>query len=101
MRPQTVYVSATPGRWELERTGGVFVEQIIRPTGLIDPVCIVRPVENQVDDLLHECKEGAKKGQRTLVTTLTKRMAEDLTEYMQEAGVGYVICTRISTRLKN
>ena len=61
MRPQTVYVSATPGRWELERTGGVFVEQIIRPTGLIDPVCIVRPVENQVDDLLHECKEGAKK----------------------------------------
>ena len=87
MRPQTVYVSATPGRWELERTGGVFVEQIIRPTGLIDPVCIVRPVENQVDDLLHECKEGAKKGQRTLVTTLTKRMAEDLTEYMQEAGV--------------
>ena len=87
MRPQTVYVSATPGRWELERTGGVFVEQIIRPTGLIDPVCIVRPVENQVDDLLHECREGAKKGQRTLVTTLTKRMAEDLTEYMQEAGV--------------
>ncbi|MEC8463544.1 MAG: excinuclease ABC subunit UvrB, partial [Pseudomonadota bacterium] len=82
MRPQTVYVSATPGRWELERTGGVFVEQIIRPTGLIDPVCIVRPVENQVDDLLHECREGAKKGQRTLVTTLTKRMAEDLTEYM-------------------
>ena len=87
MRPQTVYVSATPGRWELERTGGVFVEQVIRPTGLIDPVCIFRPVENQVDDLLHECKEGAKKGQRTLVTTLTKRMAEDLTEYMQEAGV--------------
>ena len=87
MRPQTVYVSATPGPWELERTGGVFVEQIIRPTGLIDPVCIVRPVANQVDDLLHECKEGAKKGQRTLVTTLTKRMAEDLTEYMQEAGI--------------
>ncbi len=87
MRPQTVYVSATPGPWELERTSGVFVEQIIRPTGLIDPVCIVRPVANQVDDLLHECKEGAKKSQRTLVTTLTKRMAEDLTEYMQEAGI--------------
>ena len=87
MRPQTVYVSATPGPWEMERTGGVFVEQIIRPTGLIDPVCIVRPVANQVDDLLHECKEGAKKGHRTLVTTLTKRMAEDLTEYMQEAGI--------------
>ncbi|MGB0631998.1 MAG: excinuclease ABC subunit UvrB [Alphaproteobacteria bacterium] len=87
MRPQTVYVSATPGPWEMDRTGGVFVEQIIRPTGLIDPVCIIRPVENQVDDLLHECKEGAKKGHRTLVTTLTKRMAEDLTEYMQEAGI--------------
>ena len=86
MRPQTVYVSATPGPWEMDRTGGIFVEQIIRPTGLIDPVCIIRPVENQVDDLLHECKEGAKKGHRTLVTTLTKRMAEDLTEYMQEAG---------------
>ena len=87
MRPQTVYVSATPGPWEMDRTGGIFVEQIIRPTGLIDPVCIIRPVENQVDDLLHECKEGAKKGHRTLVTTLTKRMAEDLTEYMQEAGI--------------
>ncbi|MEE2996308.1 MAG: excinuclease ABC subunit UvrB [Pseudomonadota bacterium] len=87
MRPQTVYVSATPGIWELERTGGVFVEQIIRPTGLIDPICVVRPVANQVDDLMHECKEGAKKNQRTLVTTLTKRMAEDLTEFMQEAGV--------------
>ena len=86
MRPQTIYVSATPGPWEMDRTGGIFVEQIIRPTGLIDPVCIIRPVENQVDDLLHECKEGAKRGHRTLVTTLTKRMAEDLTEYMQEAG---------------
>ena len=87
MRPQSVYVSATPGPWEMEQTGGVFVEQIIRPTGLIDPVCIVRPVANQVDDLLHECSECAKKGQRVLVTTLTKRMAEDLTEYMQEAGI--------------
>jgi len=87
MRPQTVYVSATPGPWELDRTGGAFVEQVIRPTGLIDPVCIVRPVEQQVDDLLNECRQCALAGQRVLVTTLTKRMAEDLTEYMQEAGI--------------
>ncbi len=87
MRPQTVFVSATPGRFELGRTGGVFVEQVIRPTGLIDPVCIPRPVENQVDDLLAECRAAAEKGQRVLVTTLTKRMAEDLTEYMHEAGI--------------
>jgi excinuclease ABC subunit B len=87
MRPQTVYVSATPGPWELEQTGGVFVEQIIRPTGLIDPVCEIRPTEKQVDDLLAEVRDVAKRGQRALVTTLTKRMAEDLTEYMHEAGV--------------
>ena len=87
MRPQTVYVSATPGPWELERTGGVFIEQIIRPTGLTDPVCVIRPVEHQVDDLLGECRICTEKDQRVLVTTLTKRMAEDLTEYMQEAGV--------------
>jgi excinuclease ABC subunit B len=87
MRPETVFVSATPGPWEMERTGGVFTEQVIRPTGLIDPVCIVRPVEHQVDDLLAECRDAAKKGQRVLVTTLTKRMAEDLTEYLHEAGV--------------
>ena len=87
MRPQTVFVSATPGPWELERTGGVFVEQVIRPTGLIDPVCVVRPVENQVDDLLAECKAAAARGHRVLVTTLTKRMAEDLTEYMNDAGI--------------
>ena len=87
MRPQTVFVSATPGPWEIERTGGVFVEQVVRPTGLIDPVCHVRPVETQVDDLLAECREVASKGQRALVTTLTKRMAEDLTEYMHEAGI--------------
>ncbi|MEX2650542.1 MAG: excinuclease ABC subunit UvrB [Alphaproteobacteria bacterium] len=87
MRPQTVFVSATPGPWELARTGGVFVEQVIRPTGLIDPLCLVRPVASQVDDLLAECREAARKGQRVLVTTLTKRMAEDLTEYMHEAGV--------------
>ncbi len=87
MRPQTFCVSATPGPWEMERTGGAFVEQIIRPTGLIDPVCIVRPVGSQVDDLLSECRTCVTKGQRVLVTTLTKRMAEDLTEYMQEAGI--------------
>ncbi|MDA8232910.1 MAG: excinuclease ABC subunit UvrB [Magnetospirillum sp.] len=87
MRPQTVFVSATPGPWEMERTGGVFTEQVIRPTGLIDPVCIVRPVERQVDDLLGEVKQVAAKGYRTLVTTLTKRMAEDLTEYLHDHGI--------------
>ncbi len=87
MRPQTVYVSATPGKWEMEQTGGVFAEQVIRPTGLIDPVCIIRPTERQVDDLIAECHDCAKKKQRVLVTTLTKRMAEDLTEYMHEAGL--------------
>jgi excinuclease ABC subunit B len=87
MRPDTIFVSATPGPWEIERTGGVFTEQVVRPTGLIDPLCIVRPVESQVDDLLAEVKEVAAQGMRTLVTTLTKRMAEDLTEYLHEAGV--------------
>ena len=87
MRPQTIYVSATPGPWELGQTGGTFVEQVIRPTGLTDPICIIRPVKNQVDDLLHECRVAANNNQRTLVTTLTKRMAEDLTEYMQDAGI--------------
>ena len=87
MRPDTIYVSATPGPWEIEKTGGVFTEQVVRPTGLIDPLCIVRPVETQVDDLLGEVKEVAAKGLRTLVTTLTKRMAEDLTEYLHEHGV--------------
>ena len=87
MRPQTIFVSATPGPWELEQTSGVFTEQVVRPTGLIDPLCIVRPVATQVDDLLAECREVALNGQRVLVTTLTKRMAEDLTEYMHEAGI--------------
>ena len=87
MRPDTVFVSATPGPWEMERVGGVFVEQVVRPTGLIDPKCIVRPVETQIDDLLAEVRDIAAKGMRTLVTTLTKRMAEDLTEYMHEHGV--------------
>ncbi|RYJ04029.1 MAG: excinuclease ABC subunit UvrB [Acetobacteraceae bacterium] len=86
-RPATVFVSATPGPWEMERTGGTFAEQVIRPTGLIDPVTEIRPVEKQVDDLLAECREQMQKGGRVLVTTLTKRMAEDLTEYMTEAGI--------------
>ncbi|MFD2262260.1 excinuclease ABC subunit UvrB [Lacibacterium aquatile] len=87
MRPETIFVSATPGNWELERTGGVFAEQVVRPTGLIDPTCIVRPTENQVDDLIAECKAEAAKGYRVLVTVLTKKMAEALTEYLHEAGV--------------
>ncbi len=87
MRPQSVFVSATPAAWELEQTGGVFTEQIIRPTGLIDPEVEIRPVEMQVDDLLDEVRKVAAAGYRTLVTTLTKRMAEDLTEYMHEQGI--------------
>ena len=87
MRPQTIFVSATPGPWEMERTSGVFVEQVVRPTGLIDPVCHIRPTEHQVDDLLAECKLCVAANQRVLVTTLTKRMAEDLTEFMIEAGL--------------
>ena len=87
MRPQSVYVSATPSGWELEQSGGVFVEQVIRPTGLLDPNVEIRPVDMQVDDLLDEVRKVAKLGFRTLVTTLTKRMAEDLTEYMNEQGI--------------
>jgi excinuclease ABC subunit B len=87
MRPQTIFVSATPGPWELSRTQGVIVEQVVRPTGLIDPLCLVRPVAGQVDDLLGECKQVAANGQRVLVTTLTKKMAEDLTEYLHEQGL--------------
>jgi excinuclease ABC subunit B len=87
MRPQSVAVSATPGTWEMEQTGGVFSEQVIRPTGLIDPPVEIKPVEDQVDDLINEAKITAKKGYRTLVTTLTKRMAEDLTEFLHEAGL--------------
>ncbi|HXC74008.1 MAG TPA: excinuclease ABC subunit UvrB, partial [Sphingomicrobium sp.] len=87
MRPQTTFVSATPGPWEMNETGGVFSEQVIRPTGLIDPPVTIKPVEDQVDDLVHEAKETARLGYRTLVTTLTKRMAEDLTEYLHEAGL--------------
>ncbi|WP_414897555.1 excinuclease ABC subunit UvrB [Rhodovulum sp. YEN HP10] len=87
MRPQSVFVSATPSAWELEQTGGVFTEQVIRPTGLLDPVVEIRPVEMQVDDLLDEVRRVAAKGFRTLCTTLTKRMAEDLTEYLHEQGI--------------
>lgn len=86
-RPQTIFVSATPGPWEMEQTGGVFVEQLIRPTGLIDPVTDVRPVERQVDDLLAESRATIEKGGRVLVTTLTKKMAEKLTDYMNEYGI--------------
>ncbi|MDJ0993119.1 MAG: excinuclease ABC subunit UvrB [Dinoroseobacter sp.] len=87
MRPQSVFVSATPAGWELEQTGGVFTEQVIRPTGLLDPMVEIRPVEMQVDDLLDEVRKVTADGFRTLVTTLTKRMAEDLTEYMHEQGI--------------
>ena len=87
MRTQTIFVSATPGPWELEQTSGKFVDQVIRPTGLCDPEIQIRPAKNQVDDLLGECKEAAKKNYRSLVTTLTKKMAEDLTEYLHENGV--------------
>ncbi len=87
MRPQTIAVSATPGPWEIDQAGGVFAEQVIRPTGLVDPPVEIRPVEHQVDDLVQECRDTAVKGYRALVTTLTKRMAEDLTEYLHEAGL--------------
>ncbi|WP_311199759.1 excinuclease ABC subunit UvrB [Jannaschia sp. M317] len=87
MRPQSVFVSATPQAWELEQTGGVFTEQVIRPTGLLDPVIEIRPVDTQVDDLLDEIRLVTQRGMRTLCTTLTKRMAEDLTEYLHEQGI--------------
>ncbi len=87
MRTQTVFVSATPGPWELEQTKGKFIDQVIRPTGLIDPPVEIRPAKNQVDDLMHECKKTVEKNYRVLVTTLTKKMAEDLTEYLHENGV--------------
>ncbi|MHC0054823.1 excinuclease ABC subunit UvrB [Actibacterium sp. D379-3] len=87
MRPQSVFVSATPAAWELEQTGGVFTEQVIRPTGLLDPIIEIRPVETQVDDVMDEIRKVTAQGFRTLVTTLTKRMAEDLTEYLHEQGI--------------
>jgi excinuclease ABC subunit B len=87
MRTQTIFVSATPGPWELEQVKGKFIDQVIRPTGLIDPKVEIRPAKNQVDDLMHECKKVVEKNYRVLVTTLTKRMAEDLTEYLHENGI--------------
>ena len=87
MRTQTVFVSATPGPWELEQTKGKFIDQVIRPTGLIDPAVEIKPAKNQVDDLMHECKKVIDKNYRVLVTTLTKKMAEDLTEYLHENGI--------------
>ncbi|WP_440672690.1 excinuclease ABC subunit UvrB [Candidatus Pelagibacter sp. HIMB1715] len=87
MRTQTVFVSATPGPWELEQTKGKYIDQVIRPTGLIDPVVEIRPAKNQVDDLMHECKRVIENNHRVLVTTLTKKMAEDLTEYLHENGI--------------
>lgn len=87
LRPQTIFVSATPGPYELSLSGGAFVDQVIRPTGLLDPVCIVKPCSNQVDDLMHECRGVVQKGGRILVTTLTKKMAEALSEYLSESGL--------------
>ncbi|MBW8310344.1 MAG: excinuclease ABC subunit UvrB [Candidatus Paracaedibacteraceae bacterium] len=87
LRPQTIFVSATPSPWELEKTQGVFAEQIIRPTGLTDPVCTVRPTEHQIDDLIAECKAAVSQGMRVLVTTLTKKMAEALSDYLNEADL--------------
>ncbi|MBO4285473.1 MAG: excinuclease ABC subunit UvrB [Alphaproteobacteria bacterium] len=87
MRPQTIFVSATPGDFELNQSGGTFAEQVIRPTGLTDPECIVRPASTQIDDLMKECRQTAAKGERVLITTLTKKMAEDLTEYFESVGI--------------
>ena len=87
MRSQTIYVSATPGKWELRQTGGKFVEQIIRPTGLIDPTTEIRPVKNQVEDIVDEINNATTSNQRVLITVLTKKMAEDLTEFMHEKGI--------------
>lgn len=87
MRKQSIFVSATPGDWELGQSHGVFAEQVIRPTGLTDPICVVKPVENQIDDLMEECRKVIAQKERVLVTTLTKKMAEDLTEYLNENGI--------------
>jgi len=87
MRPQTIFLSATPGEWEIKQNNGDVVEQVVRPTGLIDPICEIKPVSNQVDDLMNECKKVILKSQRVLVTTLTKKMAEDLTEYLDESNL--------------
>lgn len=87
LRPQTIFVSATPGPWEMQQTHGVFIDQVIRPTGLLDPICEVRPTKHQVDDLIHECQLRKTKNERVMVTTLTKKMAEALSDYLNEAGL--------------
>jgi excinuclease ABC subunit B len=87
MRPETIFVSATPSNWEMEQTQGHFIEQIIRPTGLTDPICIVSPANNQIDDVIHQCRETIKSGFRCLITVLTKKMAENLSEYMNDLGL--------------
>ena len=87
MRPDTIFVSATPGPWEMNQTSGTFIEQIIRPTGLVDPLCEIKPAKNQIDDLIEECRKTTSSGYRCLITVLTKRMAEDLTEYMSDLGL--------------
>ncbi|WP_044283422.1 excinuclease ABC subunit UvrB, partial [Candidatus Endolissoclinum faulkneri] len=87
IRPQTIFVSATPGLWEMNQTGGLFTEQLVRPTGLIDPICEIRPAKSQVDDCIAECQDVASKKHRVLITVLTKKMAEALTEYMKEIGI--------------
>lgn len=87
IRPQTIFVSATPGDWELEQTHGEFVEQVVRPTGLLDPICEVKPCENQIDDVLEQCRKNIVKGERVLITTLTKKMAEELSSYMCDVGI--------------
>jgi len=87
MRPETIFVSATPSEWEMQQTQGEFIEQVIRPTGLIDPICEVKPAINQIDDVIHECQNTIKNENRCLITVLTKRMAEDLTEYMSDLGL--------------
>ena len=87
MRPKTVFVSATPGEWEIKESNNLIIEQVVRPTGLTDPICEIKPASSQVDDLMNECKKCIEKSQRVLVTTLTKKMAEDLTEYFEEANL--------------
>jgi excinuclease ABC subunit B len=87
MRPQTIFVSATPGDYELNKTGGIFIEQVIRPTGLVDPPIEIRPTKHQIDNLIDECRNTINNGYRVMITTLTKKMAEDLTEYMHEEGL--------------
>ena len=87
IRPQTIFISATPGPWEINQTDGEYIQQIIRPTGLLDPVCTIKPTKNQVDDLIFECKKEIEQGNRVLVTTLTKKMSESLSEYLQDANM--------------